>query len=132
MLFAGVPEKVGFYFLCGVSGGLVFLLLLFAPKMAFLQDFKDAFKPTKRSDSLELEQTKLQDDHEDENPDDSSSDSSFRHLTRNYQNSNNIFGPELTAALEGVADQRGHEGDEIWIPKESSPYAIHKIKSATK
>ncbi|KAJ6663262.1 hypothetical protein lerEdw1_010398, partial [Lerista edwardsae] len=117
---------------CGVSVGLVFLLLLFTPKMAFVQDFKDAFKSTKRSDSLELEQTKLRDDPEEENPDDSSSDSSFRHLTRNYRKSDNIFGPELTAALEGVVDQRGHEGDEIWIPKESSPYAIHKIKSATK
>ncbi|XP_062997738.1 protein eva-1 homolog C-like isoform X3 [Elgaria multicarinata webbii] len=128
----GVPEKVGFYFLCGVSGGLVFLLLLFAPKMGFLRDFKEAFKATERSDSLELESTKQQDERDDENHDDSSSDSSFRHLTHTYHNSNNIFGPELTAALEGAADQRGLEGDEIWIPKESSPYAIHKIKSATK
>ncbi|XP_028571085.2 protein eva-1 homolog C-like isoform X5 [Podarcis muralis] len=128
----GVPEKVGFYFLCGVSGGLVFLLLLFAPKVAFLQDLKEAFKAAELSESLELETTKLQDEQDDENHDDSSSDSSFRRLTRTYRNSNNIFGPELTAALEGAADHMGHEGDEIWIPKESSPYAIHKIKSATK
>ncbi|XP_028571084.2 protein eva-1 homolog C-like isoform X4 [Podarcis muralis] len=131
-LFWGVPEKVGFYFLCGVSGGLVFLLLLFAPKVAFLQDLKEAFKAAELSESLELETTKLQDEQDDENHDDSSSDSSFRRLTRTYRNSNNIFGPELTAALEGAADHMGHEGDEIWIPKESSPYAIHKIKSATK
>ncbi|XP_061454641.1 protein eva-1 homolog C-like [Rhineura floridana] len=128
----GVPEKVGFYFLCGISGGLVFLLLLLAPKMAFLQDLKEAFKGSELSDSLELETTKLQDEHDEENHDDSSSDSSFRRFTCPYHNANNIFGPELTAALEGAADQRSREGDEIWIPKESSPYAIHKIKSATK
>ncbi|XP_042333661.1 protein eva-1 homolog C-like isoform X2 [Sceloporus undulatus] len=128
----GVPEKVGFYFLCGVSGGLVFLLILFVPKMALLRDLKEVFKATELNDSLELERTKLQDEREEEIHDDSSSDSSFCHLTRIYHNSNNIFGPELTAVLEGVTDQRGHEGDEIWIPKESSPYAIHKIKSATK
>ncbi|XP_020660345.2 protein eva-1 homolog C isoform X1 [Pogona vitticeps] len=129
----GVPEKVGFYFLCGVSAGLLFLLLLFAPKMAFWRDLKETFKATELSESLELERTKLQDEREEESRDDSSSDSSFRHLTCTYHNSNNIFGPELTAALEGAADQRIHgEGEEIWIPKESSPYAIHKIKSATK
>ncbi|KAF7244954.1 hypothetical protein EYD10_08930 [Varanus komodoensis] len=126
----GFPEKLGFYFLCGVSGGLVLLLLFFVPKTTFLQDFKETFKPAEKSDSLELETTKLQGE-QDENQDDSSSDSSFHRLSHTYRNSNNIFGPELTAAFEG-ADQRGHEGDEIWIPKESSPYAIHKIKSATK
>ncbi|XP_060612304.2 protein eva-1 homolog C-like isoform X1 [Anolis sagrei] len=128
----GVPEKVGFYFLCGVSAGLVLLLLLFVPKVAFLQDLKEVFKATKPSDSLEMERTKLQDEPEEETRDDSSSDASFRHLTHLYHNSNNIFGPELTAALEGAAEQRSHKGEEIWIPKESSPYAIHKIKSATK
>ncbi|XP_015282021.1 PREDICTED: protein eva-1 homolog C-like [Gekko japonicus] len=128
----GVPEKVGFYFLCGVSVGLVFLLLLFAPKAGFCRDLKEAFKGKELSNSLELDKTKFQDGREDDNQDDSSSDSSFRRLTQTYRNSNNIFGPELTAALEGAADQRNHEGDEIWIPKESSPYAIHKIKSATK
>ncbi|KAL8180979.1 UNVERIFIED_CONTAM: hypothetical protein K2H54_043371 [Gekko kuhli] len=128
----GVPEKVGFYFLCGVSVGLVFLLLLFAPKADLCRDLKEAFKGKELSDSLELDQTKFQNEREDDNQDDSSSDSSFCRLTQTYRNSNNIFGPELTAALEGAADQRNHEGDEIWIPKESSPYAIHKIKSATK
>ncbi|XP_058052549.1 protein eva-1 homolog C-like isoform X2 [Ahaetulla prasina] len=127
----GVPEKVGFYFLCGVSGGLVFLLLFFAPKTTFLQDLKGAFKKADATDSLQLETTKLQDDQDEENREESSSETSFSHLTSNYRNTN-IFGPELTAALEGAADQRSHEGNEIWIPKESSPYAIHKIKAATK
>ncbi|XP_063169860.1 protein eva-1 homolog C-like isoform X2 [Candoia aspera] len=128
----GVPEKAGFYFLCGVSGGLVFLLLFFAPKTSFLHDLKEAFKKAQLTDTIQLETTKLQDDQDEENREDSSSEFSFGHLTHNYRNTTNIFGPELTAALEGAADQRGHEGDEIWIPKESSPYAIHKIKSATK
>ncbi|XP_070808142.1 protein eva-1 homolog C-like [Pituophis catenifer annectens] len=127
----GVPEKVGFYFLCGVSGGLLFLLLFFAPKTTFLQDLKGAFKKADVTDSLQLETTKLHNDQDEENREGSSSESSFSHLTSNYRNTN-IFGPELTAALEGAADQRSHEGNEIWIPKESSPYAIHKIKAATK
>ncbi|CAM4611800.1 unnamed protein product [Lepidochelys olivacea] len=128
----GVPEKVGLYFLCGVSGGLVFLLCIFSPKMAFIQDMKEVLKDSKVGSSLELSQGKLQDDHnEDNHNDDSSSDSSFRHLSRTYHASN-IFSPELTAALEGAAEHRAHEGEEIWMLKESSPYAIHKLKSATK
>lgn len=107
------------------------LLLFFAPKTTFLRDLKGAFKKADVTDSLQLETTKLQDDQDEENREESSSESSFGHLTSNYRNTN-IFGPELTAALEGAADERGHVGDEIWIPKESSPYAIHKIKSATK
>ncbi|XP_048369749.1 protein eva-1 homolog C-like [Sphaerodactylus townsendi] len=128
----GAPEKVGFYFLCGVSVGLVFLLLLFAPKADFWRDLKEAFKGKQLSNSLELTQTKSRDEQEDDNQDDDSSDSSFRRLTQIYRTSNNIFGPELTATLESAADLRNNAGDEIWIPKESSPYAIHKIKSATK
>ncbi|CAM4721795.1 unnamed protein product [Lepidochelys kempii] len=128
----GVPEKVGLYFLCGVSGGLVFLLCIFSPKMAFIQDMKEVLKDSKVGSSLELSRGKLQDDHnEDNHNDDSSSDSSFRHLSRTYHASN-IFSPELTAALEGAAEHRAHEGEEIWMLKESSPYAIHKLKSATK
>ncbi|XP_007669752.1 protein eva-1 homolog C-like isoform X2 [Ornithorhynchus anatinus] len=129
----GMPEKLGLYFLCGVSAGLVFLLCVFAPKMAFIQDVKEAFWDLKIGGESKLGGTKLQDQEEDDNHnDDSSSDSSFRRLTRIYRASDNIFGPELTAALEGAAEERGQEGDEIWMPKESSPYAIHKIKSATK
>ncbi|XP_038271966.1 protein eva-1 homolog C-like isoform X2 [Dermochelys coriacea] len=129
----GVPEKMGLYFLCGVSGGLVFLLCIFSPKMAFIQDMKEVLKDSKVGSSLELSQGKLQDDHnEDNHNDDSSSDSSFRHLSRTYHASNNVFSPELTAALESVAEHRAHEGEEIWMLKESSPYAIHKLKSATK
>ncbi|KYO45100.1 protein eva-1 homolog C isoform X1 [Alligator mississippiensis] len=129
----GVPEKVGLYFLCGVSGGLVILLCIFSPKMAFIQDMKELFKDSEMGSSSELTRTKLRDNQDEDNHnDDSSSDSSFRRLTRNYRASENIFSPELTAALEDAAELRGHEGEEIWMPKESSPYAIHKIKSATK
>ncbi|XP_005301417.1 protein eva-1 homolog C-like isoform X3 [Chrysemys picta bellii] len=129
----GVPEKVGLYFLCGVSGGLVFLLCIFSPKMAFIQDMKEVLKDSKLGSSSELSQTKLRDDHDEDNHnDDSSSDSSFRRLTRTYRASNNIFSPELTAALEGAAEHRAQEGEEIWMLKDSSPYAIHKLKSATK
>ncbi|XP_075797390.1 protein eva-1 homolog C-like isoform X2 [Pelodiscus sinensis] len=129
----GVPEKVGLYFLCGVSGGLLVLLCIFTPKMAFLQDLKEACAASAPGSSSELSRAKLREAHaEDNHNDDSSSDSSFRRLTRTYRASDNIFSPELTAAMEGATEPRGHEGEEIWMLKESSPYAIHKLKSATK
>ncbi|NXA32507.1 EVA1C protein, partial [Eudromia elegans] len=128
----GIPETAGLYFLCGVSGGLLLLLCIISPKMAFLQDVREAFKDPALGRSSELSRTKLQDEQDEDLPDDSSSDSSFRRLTRTYRATDNIFSPELTAAMEGAAEHGDHRGEEIWMPKESSPYAIHKIKSATK
>ncbi|XP_069505147.1 protein eva-1 homolog C-like isoform X2 [Ambystoma mexicanum] len=130
----GLPEKVGLYFLCGVSVGLVFLLCIVTPKMAFLQEVQKVFLDSELGSSMELGGLKRRHGSEDEdvNHYDSSSDSSFRRLTRSYYTSNNIFSPELTAALEEAADPGGAAKDDIWIPKESSPYAISKIKSATK
>ncbi|KAM7095106.1 protein eva-1 homolog C-like isoform 2-T2 [Ciconia maguari] len=128
----GVPEKVGLYFLCGVSGGLMLLLCIISPKTTFLQEVGEALKDPELGSSSELHRTKLRDEQDEDLPDDSSSDSSFRRLTRTYRATDSIFGPELTAAMEGAAEHQGRGGEEIWMPKESSPYAIHKIKSATK
>uniref|UniRef100_A0A803W591 SUEL-type lectin domain-containing protein n=1 Tax=Ficedula albicollis TaxID=59894 RepID=A0A803W591_FICAL len=128
----GVPEKVALYFLCGVSGGLMLLLCIISPKTTFLQEMGEALKDPELGSSLELGRTKLRDEQDEDVADDSSSDSSFRRLTRTYRATDSIFGPELTAAMEGAVEHQGHTGDEIWMPKESSPYAIHKIKSATK
>ncbi|XP_032928548.1 protein eva-1 homolog C-like isoform X3 [Catharus ustulatus] len=128
----GVPEKVALYFLCGVSGGLMLLLCIISPKTTFLQEMGEALKDPELGSSSELGRTKLRDEQDEDVADDSSSDSSFRHLTRTYRATDSIFGPELTAAMEGAVEHQGHSRDEIWMPKESSPYAIHKIKSATK
>ncbi|NXO02117.1 EVA1C protein, partial [Rhinopomastus cyanomelas] len=122
----GVPEKVGLYFLCGVSGGLMLLLCIISPKATFLQEVGQALKDP------ELSRSKLRDEQDEDLPDDSSSDSSFRRLTRTYRATDSIFSPELTAAMEGAVENHSHGREEIWMPKESSPYAIHKIKSATK
>ncbi|XP_021237651.1 protein eva-1 homolog C-like [Numida meleagris] len=125
-----VPEKVALYFLCGVSAGLALLLCIVSPKAAFLREAREALLgPGSRS---EQSRTKLRDEQDEDLPDDSSSDSSFRRLTRAYRATESIFGPELTAAMEGAAEQQGRGGEEIWMPKESSPYTIQKIKSATK
>lgn len=134
LLFAppGVPEKVGLYFLCGVSGGLMLLLCIISPKTTFLQEVGEALKDPEVGSSSELSRTKLRDEQDEDLPDDSSSDSSFRRLTHTYRATDSIFGPELTAAMEGAVEHQGRGGEEIWMPKESSPYAIHKIKSATK
>ncbi|KAM8987569.1 protein eva-1 homolog C-like isoform 1-T1 [Ara ararauna] len=128
----GVPEKVGLYFLCGVSGGLVLLLCIVSPKTTFLQEVGEALRDSELGSSTELSRTKLQDEQDEDLPDDSSSDSSFRRLTHTYRATDSIFSPELTAAMEGAVEHQGRGGEEIWMPKESSPYAIHKIKSATK
>ncbi|XP_062359049.1 protein eva-1 homolog C-like isoform X1 [Cinclus cinclus] len=128
----GVPEKVALYFLCGVSGGLMLLLCIISPKTTFFQEMGEALKDPELGSSSELSRTKLRDEQDEDIADDSSSDSSFRRLTRTYRATDSIFGPELTAAMEGAMEHQGHSGDEIWMPKESSPYVIHKIKSATK
>lgn len=125
-----VPEKVGLYFLCGVSAGLALLLCIISPKAAFLREAREALQGP--GSGSEPSRTKLRDEQDEDLPDDSSSDSSFRRLTRTYRATDSIFGPELTAAMEGAAEQQGCGGEEIWMPKESSPYAIQKIKSATK
>lgn len=108
------------------------LLCIISPKTTFLQEVGEALKDPELGSSSELGRTKLRDEQDEDVPDDSSSDSSFRRLTRTYRATDSIFGPELTAAMEGAVEHQGHSGEEIWMPKESSPYAIHKIKSATK
>lgn len=130
----GLPEKVGLYFLCGVSVGLVFLLCVVTPKMAFIQDIQSVFMGPDLGSSMQLNGLKPYHGSEDEdiNHYDSSSDTSFPRLTRSYRASANIFSPELTAALEEGVDPGSKAKDDIWIPKDSSPYAINKIKSATK
>lgn len=108
------------------------LLCIISPKTTFLQEVGEALKDPELGSSSELSRTKLRDEQDEDLPDDSSSDSSFRRLTRTYRATDSIFGPELTAAMEGAVEHQGHGREEIWMPKESSPYAIHKIKSATK
>lgn len=130
VFLTGIPEKMGLYFLCGVSGGLIFLLCIFTPKVTFIQDLKEVFWCI----NSKLGKRKLQDqeEEEDNHNDDSSSGSSFHHFTHTYPASNSLFCPELTAVLEHAAKERNQERDEIWIAKEPSPYAIYKVKSATK
>ncbi|XP_041076926.1 protein eva-1 homolog C-like [Polyodon spathula] len=56
---------------------------------------------------------------------DTSSDSSFCRLTRSYRASE-------TAELVDRAEVKEPGVNEIWLHKDSSPYAIHKSKAATK
>ncbi|XP_053547109.1 protein eva-1 homolog C-like [Bombina bombina] len=128
-----VPEKLALYFLCGVSAGLVFLLCIFTPKIIFLQDIKKAFWEPQSNDEPVLGGIKMVVRRVDENRehDDSSSESSFRRLSHSYRFSNNIFSPDVTAAFEGTTEDKGQGTDEIWLPKEASPYAIQKIKETS-
>jgi len=103
VFLTGIPEKMGLYFLCGVSGGLIFLLRIFTSKMIFVQEMKEVSGCI----NSKLGKKKLQDQEEEENHnDDSSSGSSFHHFTYTYPSLNSMFCPELTAALEHSANGR--------------------------
>ena len=102
IFLTGIPEKMGLYFLCGVSGGLVFLLCIFTSKMTFVQEMKEISGCI----SSKLGNKKLQDQEEENHNDDSSSGSSFHHFTYTYPSLNSMFCPELTAALEHSANGR--------------------------
>ncbi|XP_075042385.1 protein eva-1 homolog C-like [Mixophyes fleayi] len=124
-----VPEKVAFYFVCGVSAGLVILLCIFSPKVTFLQDMRKVLWEPQNENEPVLGGIKMiiRKVGEDSNNDDSSSESSFHRLRSSYNYSNNIFTPQLTAALEETKEFKDQEKDEMWSPKEPSPYAIQKI-----
>ena len=128
VFLTGIPEKMGLYFLCGVSGGLIFLLCIFTSKMTFVQEMKEVSGCI----NCKLDKKKLQDQEEENHNDDSSSGSSFHHFKHTYPSSNSMFCHELTAALQHVAKGRNQERDEIWIAKESlcclQDQNCHKIK----
>ncbi|KAM4664054.1 protein eva-1 homolog C-like isoform 2-T2 [Discoglossus pictus] len=124
-----IPEKLSLYFLCGVSAGLFILLCIFIPKMTFLQDVRKVFWETHGENEpvlggIKMVVRRIGDNGEN---DDSSSETSFQRLSHSYR-SNNIFSQEVTAALEATTEVRVQGTDEIWLPKEPSPYAIQKIK----
>ncbi|KAM4695648.1 protein eva-1 homolog C-like [Rhinophrynus dorsalis] len=133
-LIQDVPEKVALYFLCGVSAGLVILLCIFTPKVIFLQDMRKVFWEPPLNDEPVVGGIKMVVRRVGENRenDDSSSESSFRRVSRSYLFSNNIFSPEVTAAMDEATEVKGQGVDEIWLPKEPSPYAIQKIKESSK
>ncbi|KAG8003900.1 Protein eva-1-like protein C [Nibea albiflora] len=125
----GLPERVALYFVSGICAGLVFLLCLFGLRSTFVRDVKDLFSELK--DDLKASRRKRKELMEDLFDDDISDTSSFRHLTQSYRTTD-IFSPStLTVEMvdREVEQTRDLPNGDIWPHQDSSPYAIHKIKT---
>ncbi|KAM8952852.1 protein eva-1 homolog C-like [Pelodytes ibericus] len=133
-LVQDVPEKVALYFLCGVSVGLVILLCIFTPKLMLYDDMRKIFLEPQNDDEPVLGGIKMvvRRIGEDGTNDDSSSDSSFRRTSSSYHYSNNIFSPEITAALESVKELKSQESEDIWLHKEHHVYATQNSTESAK
>ncbi|XP_078068180.1 protein eva-1 homolog C [Mustelus asterias] len=118
----GLPEKAALYFVSGVCSGLVFILCAFGFHVLVRQDIRKLLSEPQDNQESENEGTKVSDDE-----DDASSDASFRRLTRQYRASDNIFSPEVTAVMGDRVEQKEQGEKEMWLNKESSPYAIQNL-----
>lgn len=127
--FLGLPERVALYFVSGICAGLVFLLCLFGLRSSVVKDVKDLVSDLK--DELKASRRKRKELMEDLYEDEISDTSSFRRLTQSYRAAD-VFSPS-TLAIEmidqGVEQMRDLPNGDIWPHRDSSPYAIHKIKT---
>ncbi|CAK6964707.1 protein eva-1 homolog C [Scomber scombrus] len=125
----GLPERVALYFVSGICAGLVFLLCLFGIRSTIVKDVKGLVSDLK--EELKASRKQRRELMEDLYDDDISDTSSFRRLTQSYRAAD-IFSPS-TLAVEMVDRQleqtRDHPNGDIWPQQDSSPYAIHKIKT---
>lgn len=127
--FQGLPETVALYFVSGICAGLLFLLCVFGLKSTLVRDLKDLVSEIE--DELKASQ-RSRGGLEDYDDDDASLRSSFRHLTSSYRTAN-MFNPEMvmTVVMEGKREEDKPEitNEDIWPHINSSPYAMHKIKT---
>ncbi|MFT7810246.1 protein eva-1 homolog C-like isoform X1 [Arapaima gigas] len=127
----GLPEKVALYFVSGICSGLVFLLCLFGLKSIITRDIKLLFSGLKD----ELKATQEPHPELTEEDDDTASESSFHRLTRSYRMAD-IFPPDLMMGVEGREEEEDEPLKELpnghlWLHRDSSPYAVHKLKSSS-
>ncbi|MBN3297478.1 protein eva-1 homolog C isoform X2 [Amia ocellicauda] len=126
----GLPETVALYFVSGICAGLVFLLCLFGLKSTLVRDVKSLW--LELGEELKSQKAAAAQHELIENfDDDTSSDSSFRRLTQSYRTANGIFSPELTVEMVERDEDKEMQDSDIWLHRDSSPYAIHKIKAST-
>ncbi|XP_070818694.1 protein eva-1 homolog C isoform X2 [Chaetodon trifascialis] len=125
----GLPERVALYFVSGICAGLVFLLCLFGLRSTLVRDVKDLV--TELNDELKASRRQRKELMEDLFDDEVSDTSSFRRLTQSYRTTD-IFSPStLTVEMvdREVEQTRDLPNGDIWPHRDSSPYAIHKIKT---
>uniref|UniRef100_A0A668VV75 SUEL-type lectin domain-containing protein n=1 Tax=Oreochromis aureus TaxID=47969 RepID=A0A668VV75_OREAU len=129
MSLPGLPERVALYFVSGICAGLVFLLCLFGVRSTLVKDVKDLVSDL--NDELKASRRQRKELMEDLCEDDVSDTSSFRRLTQSYRTTD-IFSPStLTVEMVEWEEEQSRDlpNEDIWPHRDSSPYAIHKIKT---
>ncbi|XP_067232079.1 protein eva-1 homolog C isoform X2 [Chanodichthys erythropterus] len=128
----GLPETVALYFVSGICAGLFFLLCLFGLKSTLIRDLKDlASELGDELKSSHRSQGGLIDDFDE---DEASLRSSFRHLMRPYRMPDTLNQEMImTVVMEERRDEDKPEvpNGDIWPHINSSPYAMHKIKTSS-
>ncbi|KAM9849661.1 LOW QUALITY PROTEIN: protein eva-1 homolog C [Aulostomus maculatus] len=127
----GLPERVALYFVSGICAGLIFLLCLFGIRSTFVRDVKDLISDL--NDELKASRRRRKELMEDLYDDDISDTSSFRRLTQSYRTADRLSPSTLAVEMtdQGVEQTRELPNGDIWPHRDSSPYAIHKIKTYT-
>ncbi|CAJ1058885.1 protein eva-1 homolog C [Xyrichtys novacula] len=125
----GLPERVALYFVSGICAGLVFLLCLFGLRSTIVRDVKELVSEI--NDDLKASRRQRKELMEDLFDDDISDTSSFRRLTQSYRTADILSPSTLTVEMvecQGEQTRDLPNGD-MWPHRDSSPYAIHKIKT---
>ncbi|XP_078025567.1 protein eva-1 homolog C isoform X2 [Epinephelus lanceolatus] len=124
-----LPERVALYFVSGICAGLVFLLCLFGIRSTLVRDVKGLVSDLK--DELKASRRQRKGLMEDLFDDDISDTSSFRRLTQSYRTTEILSPSTLTVEMvdRGVEQTRDLPNGDMWPHRDSSPYAIHKIKT---
>lgn len=117
------------YFVSGICAGLVFLLCLFGIRSTVVKDVKELV--SELNSELRASRRRRKELIEDLFDDDISDTSSFRQLTQSYRKSEVFTPATLTVELvEREAERtRDSPNGDIWPHRDSSPYAINKIKT---
>ncbi|KAL6117484.1 uncharacterized protein ACO6RY_15261 [Pungitius sinensis] len=123
------PERVALYFVSGICAGLVFLLCLFGIRSTLVKDVKNLVADLK--EELKASRRKRKELMEDLFDDDISDTSSFRHLTQSYRTAEILSASTLAVEMVDREPEqtRALPNGDIWPHRDSSPYAIHKIKT---
>lgn len=117
------------YFVSGICAGLVFLLCVFGLRSTLVKDIKDLVSDL--NEELKASRRQRKELMEDLYDDEISDTSSFCRLTQSYRTTD-IFSPStLTVEMveREVEQTRDLPNGDIWPHRDSSPYAIHKIKT---
>uniref|UniRef100_A0A1A8P0N8 SUEL-type lectin domain-containing protein n=1 Tax=Nothobranchius rachovii TaxID=451742 RepID=A0A1A8P0N8_9TELE len=121
------PERVALYFVSGICAGLVFLLCLFGIRSTIVRDVKDLVSDL--NDQIKASRRKRKELIDNLFDEEVSDTSSFCRLTQSYRTTDVLSPSALTMEMVDVQQMRDLPSGDIWPHLDSSPYAIHKIKT---